>query len=198
MQCCIVTTVLAIGADCMSAQSPATPAPAIGREAQSIRVTAEDVRLNSYLQDLAGPRAFIRIVGGGLVDHLRDEPGIRNDGADDLARRIASKAGKAAVEVSVRHGVAALMDRSTDYQPCECRGFGPLVAHALRETFTDRRADGTRAFSVPRVAGAYAGGFSQLAWERDRSVGDAALSSTLNLGLTAVFNVARELIGSVR
>jgi hypothetical protein len=197
MQCCIVTAGLAIGAGGMSAQSPAAAAPAIDRQVQPIRVTAENVRLNHYLHELAGPQAFIRVVGGGLIAHLRDQPGAR-DGADDLTRRIASKAGQAAVQVSVRHGLAALMNRSTDYQPCECRGFGPLVEHALLETFTDRGADGTRAFSVPRVAGAYAGGFSQLAWERDRSVGDVALSTTLNFGLTAVFNVARELIGSVR
>jgi hypothetical protein len=197
-RCCIGVTVLATLAGEVSAQSPAAPAPAIAPQAQSIRVTADNVRLNNYLNDLAGPHAFIRVVGGGLISHLRDEPGVRNDGTDDLVRRIASKAGQAAVQVSVRHGLAALMGRSTDYQPCECRGFGPLVEHALRETFTDRRADGSRAFSVPRVAGAYAAGFSQLAWERDRSVGDVALSTTLNFGLTAVFNVARELIGSVR
>jgi hypothetical protein len=194
----MMATALATVAAGGSAQSPAVPAPAISREARSIRVTGENVRFNKYLQDLAGPRAVIGMVGGGLVDHLRDRPGVRNDGADDLARRIASKAGQAAVQVSVRHALAALMDRSTDYQPCECRGFGPLVEHALLETFTDRRADGSRAFSVPRVAGAYAGGFSQLAWERDRSVGDVALGTTLSFGLTAVFNVARELIGSVR
>jgi hypothetical protein len=194
----MVATALATVSGGVSAQSPGAPAPAIGREAQSIRVTAENARFNNYLNDLAGPRAFIGMVGGGLIDHLRDRPGVRNDGADDLARRIASRAGQAAVQVSVRHGLAALMDRSTDYQPCECRGFGPRVEHALLETFTDRRTDGTRAFSVPRVAGAYAGGFSQLAWERDRSAGDVALGTTLSFGLNAVFNVARELIGSVR
>jgi hypothetical protein len=87
------------------------------------------------------------------------------------------------------------MHRSTDYQPCQCRGFGPRVQHALLETFTDRRADGSRALSVPRIAGNYAGGFARLAWERDRSAGDVALSSTLSFGFSALFNVARELTG---
>jgi hypothetical protein len=97
--------------------------------------------------------------------------------------------------VTVRHTLAALMHRSTDYQPCECRGFGPRVEHALLETFTDRRADGSRALSVPRIAGAYAGGFSRLAWERDRNVGDVALGTTLSFGFSALFNIARELSG---
>jgi hypothetical protein len=99
------------------------------------------------------------------------------------------------VQVSVRHGLAALMHRSTDYQPCECDGFGRRVEHALLETFTDRRADGSRALSVPRIAGAYAGGFAPMAWEHDRNAGDAVLGSTVSLGFTALFNIARELTG---
>jgi hypothetical protein len=46
---------------------------------------------------------------------------------------------------------------------------------------------------VPRVAGAYAGNFARLAWERDRSAGDAALGATLSLGFSALFNIGREL-----
>jgi hypothetical protein len=65
----------------------------------------------------------------------------------------------------------------------------------LLETFTDRRADGSRALSVPRIAGAYAGNFSRLAWERDRNPGDVALGATVSLGFSALFNVARELTG---
>lgn len=182
---------LVVPAGSASAQTPVAPAP-IGRQAPSLRVGPEDVRLNNYLHDLAGPSAFLGVIGGGLVEHLRDKSPARD--ADDLAGRIAARAGQAAVQVSVRHGLAALMHRSTDYQPCECRGFGPKVEHALLETFTDRREDGSRAFSVPRIAGAYAGGLSQLAWEHDRSAGDVALGTTLSLGFTAVFNIARELV----
>jgi hypothetical protein len=87
------------------------------------------------------------------------------------------------------------MDYSTDYQPCNCRGFGPKVEHALLETFTDRRADGTRALSVPRLAGAYAGDFAQRAWDRNHSAGNAVVGTTLSFGFTALFNIARELSG---
>jgi hypothetical protein len=194
MRCCIVVTALAITVGKVSAQIPGS-ALALSPEARSIRVTPENARFNNYLRDLAGPSAFVSMIGGGVFDYLRQSPRGWNDGADQLAQRIASRAGQAAVQTSVRHGLAALMHRSTDYQPCECRGFGPRVEHALLETFTDRAADGSRALSVPQIAGAYAGGFSQLAWERDRDLGDVALSTTLSFGVTAAFNVARELIG---
>ena len=178
----------------VSAQTPSAPSTAIGREPQSIRVNPENGRLNNYLHDLAGPGAFVGVIGGGVLGELRHQ----NDAVGGLAGRIGSNATQAVVQTSVRHGLAALMHRSTDYQPCECSGFGRKVGHALLETFTDRRADGSRAFSVPRIAGAYAGGFSRLAWERDRGGGDVALGTTMSLGFSALFNIARELTGLAR
>jgi hypothetical protein len=191
----VATAMVATGAGGVSAQTPSGQGATVGRKPLSIRVNPENVRLNDYLHDLAGPPAFVGVIGGGLVDQFLQKPVVWNDDAGGLARRIASRAGQAAVQVSVHHGLAALMHRSTDYQPCECRGFGPRVEHALLETFTDRRADGSRALSVPRIAGAYAGGFSRLAWEPDRNAGDVALGTTLSFGFSALFNIARELTG---
>jgi hypothetical protein len=184
----MVASALAAGAGNVSAQAPSAPVITIGREPQSIRVNPENIRFNKYLHDLAGPGAFAGVLAGGLFDHLKD-------GADGLPRQIASQAGQAAVQVSVRHGLAALMHRSTDYQPCECSGFGRKVEHALLETFTDRRRDGSRALSVARIGGAYAGGFARLAWDRDRNMGDTAVGTTMSFGFSALFNIARELTG---
>ena len=160
-------------------------------EAPSIRITPENARVNNYLRDLAGPRALLGVMGGGVLGELRQHDGM------DLDERLAERATQHAAEVSVRHGLAALMHRSTDhhFQYCDCRGFGPRVQHAVLETFTDRRADGSRALSVPRIAGTYAGSFAGLAWERDQSVGSAAAGATLSLGFSALFNIARELSG---
>lgn len=173
------------------AQTAPAPSAAIGRRPQSLRISPDNVRLNNYLHDLVGPGALVGVVGGGLVDQLRHQRG----GPDDLTGRIAQRATQAAVQVSVYHGLAALMHRSTDYQPCECHGFGPKVEHALLETFTDRRDDGSRALAVPRFASAYAGGMAGLAFEHGRNPGDVALSTTLSFGLTALFNIGRELSG---
>jgi hypothetical protein len=158
-------------------------------------MTPENARVSNYLHDLAGPSALIGVVGGGLLGELRQKTATFDDGSDGLAQRLASRMGQQAVEVSVRHGLAAAMHRSTEYQPCDCHGFGPKVAHALLETFTDHRDDGSRALSVPRIAGAYAGNFARLTWDHSQSAGDAALGGALSLGFNALFNVARELTG---
>jgi hypothetical protein len=194
VRCCIMATALLSSAAVVSAQSPASPGPVV-RAPAPIRISAENVRLNNYIRDLAGPKLLIGVVGGGVLEYLRDRPSYDDNGGDYLASRIASRAGQAVVQASVYHGLAALMQRSTEYQPCECSGFGSKIEHALVETFTDRGADGSRAFSVPRFAGAYAGSFARLAWEPHRSVGDVALNTTFSFGLTAVFNIARELVG---
>lgn len=183
-RCCITVTALVLVTGGVSAQA----AP------QSLRITPENVRVGNYLHDLAGASAIIGVIGGGLVEGLRQQ----NPDGESVAGRMGSRAAQAAVQVSVRHGLAALMGRSTDYQPCRCSGFGRKVEHALLETFTDRRADGTRALSVARLGGAYAGNFARLGWEHDKTASGAALGATVSLGFTALFNIGRELTGLAR
>jgi hypothetical protein len=173
------------------AQMGSPPPAAIGRRPQSLRINSSNVRLNHYLHDLTGTGAIVGIVGGGLVDQLRHQSG----GPDDLTGKIAERATQTAVEVSVYHGLAAALHRSTDYRPCDCHGFGPKVGHALLETFTDRRDDGSRALAIPRFASAYAGGLTGLAWESDKKPGDVLLSTTLSFGVHALFNIGKELSG---
>jgi hypothetical protein len=190
-RCMLVLALATSAAGKVSAQSPLAAVPSRGRQTSSLRITLDNARFNNYLRDLAGPRALVGIVGGSALEQLRGNNSL------EFGTQLAERATRHAAEVSVRDGLAALMNRSTDYhyQFCGCHGFGPRVAHALVESFSDRRADGSRAFSVPRVAGAYAGDFTGLAWEHDRSVGNVAASATLSLGLSALFNVARELTG---
>jgi hypothetical protein len=185
-RCCLIALALVTLGSGLSAQSREQPRP--------LRINPENARLSNYLHDLAGPGAFVSLVGGGLAEELWRKPSVGDDGLT-LPSRVMSRAGQAAVQVSVRHGLAALMHRSTGYQPCECHGFGPRVEHALLETFTDHRADGSRALSIPRIAGVYAGDFARLAWDRNQSAGDAFRAATLSLGFTALFNIGRELTG---
>jgi hypothetical protein len=191
MQCCMVMMAMTAVAGRARAQTGSPPPAAIGRLPQSLRINSSNVRMNRYLHDLTGTGAIVGIVGGGLVDQLRHQ----NNGPDDLTGKIAERATQTAVEVSVYHGLAAALHRSTGYQPCDCHGFGPKVGHALLETFTDRKDDGGRALAIPRFASAYAGGLTSLAWEHDRSLGDVAVGTTLSFGLNALFNIGKELTG---
>src|SRR4051812_15983890 len=98
MPCCVglmaLTASVAGGA---SAQAPPADSPSPGRESSSIRITPENVRFGNYLRELAGPRALVGVVGGGVLGQIR-----QNDGRE-LSERIAERATQHAAEVSVRH-----------------------------------------------------------------------------------------------
>jgi hypothetical protein len=155
-----------------------------------IGVTSDNARASAYLHELADPHGLIGVGGGAVLERLR------HDGTE-LGDELAYRATQRAVGVSVRHGLAAAMHLRTDdqYQPCECRGFGPRVAHALAETFTDARDGGGRTFAAPRVAASFAEGVTGLAWKHDRNVGDVLTGTALSFGLKALFNLGRELTG---
>ena len=190
-RCCMMT--IALAATAAGRASAQTQATGIARppEPGSIRITPENARVSQYLHELASPGAVVGVVGGAVLERLRHED------RTDLAEQIASRATQRVAEVSVRHGLAAAMHLSTDdhYQFCECHGFGPRVGHALVASFTDSRADGSRALAVPRIAGSYAAGFAGLAWNHDRSVGNVLAGTALSFGLHALFNIGRELTG---
>jgi hypothetical protein len=191
-RCCMMTIALAAtAAGRASAQTRSTGGTVRRPEPESIRITPENARVSSYLHELASPGAVVGVVGGAVLERLRHED------RTDLAEEIASRATQRVAEVSVRHGLAAAMHLSTDdhYQFCECRGFGPRVGHALVASFTDSRADGSRALAVPRIAGSYAASFAGLAWDHNRSVGNVLAGTALSFGLHALFNIGRELTG---
>jgi len=184
---------LALAAAAAGGVSAQTQSSGGGRapEPSSIRITPENARFSRYLHELASPGALAGMVGGGVLERLRHED------RTNLADAIASRATQRVVGVSVRHGLAAAMHVSPDdhFHLCECHGFGPRVGHALAETFTESRADGGRAFAVPRLAGSYASSLAGLAWKHDRSVGSVVAGTTLSFGLQALFNIGRELTG---
>lgn len=153
-----------------------------------IGVTPENARVSAYLHDLANPRGLVGMAGGVAFERLRHD---NTEFGDELAYRATQRM----VGVSVRHGLAAAMHLPADqpYQLCECRGFGPRVVHALVETFTVHRDDGSRTLAVPQIASGYAQGFTEMAWRHDRNVGSVMTGATLSLGAKALFNIAREL-----
>jgi len=178
-RCCAMAVALATtAATKTAAQTPS-----------SIRVTSRSARASAYLDALADPRGLVGVAGGAVLE------GLRYPDHTDLADELAFRATKRVVGISVRHGLAAAMHLGTDtrYRLCECRGFGPRVAHALVETFTDPRDGGGRALAVPRLAAHYAENLTGLAWEHDRSVGSVLTGTSLSLGVQALFNIGREL-----
>lgn len=138
-----------------------------------------------FIHDLADPVTLATAGALGLYDHARTEPYEWGGGFDALTQRIASRAGGHVIGTSVRHGVAAALNRSLAIERCGCADAEDRVAHAFIETFTDRDlTTGRRVFSEPFIAGTYAGALAPTFWHPDVDLVDGIKSGTLSILFT--------------
>lgn len=168
--------------------------PALRAQATDTVPAAETVRADSartadpvevFMYDLVDPVTLASAAALGLYDHVRTEPYEWGGGLDALTQRIASRAGGHVIGTSVRHGVAAALNRSVANEPCGCPDPEDRVAHAFIETFTDRDlATGRRVFSEPFIAGTYAGAIAPTLWHPDVDLVDGLKSGTLSVIFT--------------
>jgi hypothetical protein len=130
--------------------------------------------VRNFMYDLADPLALANALALGLYDHVRTEPYEWGGGMDAMTQRIASRAGGHVIGTSVRHGLAAVLGRSTAIEPCTgCASTEDRVTHAIVETFTDRDlATGRRVISEPYLAGTFAGAIAPTLWHPDGNLGD--------------------------
>jgi hypothetical protein len=191
IRCCIVATSLVALASTLLAQIPFAAIAPGAAGPDSVPLPSQNLRFQRYVHDLARPGALTGMIGGSVLDQLRHT----QNGPDDLGDRLGERAAHRAVTISVRHGLAALMHVSPDnhYHACHCQGFGRKVGHALLESFTAHRDDGSRTVAIPRFASAYAGSLTGLAWNHDRTTGQVLLGTTLSFGVGALMNVLKEL-----
>jgi hypothetical protein len=191
---------LALAAGLLLAPAPARAqtVPADSAPVDSVRAdSAAPDRARAYVHDLADPIVGAQAVALGLWDHVRTQPEEWGGGADALGKRVLSRAGGHVVNQSVRHGLAAALDRTTTYRPCGCVDAEHRIAHALFETFTDYDSGGRARLSTPFLAGAYAGALAPLAWHPDADAAEALQSGTLSLLFAVAGNIVRELMEPV-
>ncbi len=160
--------------------------------AQSGREFEPGGRTRAYVNSLVGPGALISLGIGTAIDQARDEPPQWGDSWD---KRLASNAGRNAVQETVRHGIAAAFNRSVSYRRCSCDAIGSRIGNAIVETITDRDRNGNRSFAVARFAGSYAGAYAESTWRPDRDTPEILAVGTSVLLFGTVSNLWRELVG---
>jgi hypothetical protein len=150
---------------------------------------ADPVR--NFMYDLADPLALANGLALGLYDHARTEPYEWGGGFDAMTQRIASRAGGHVIGTSVRHGLAAVLGRSTAIEPCTgCSSTEDRVTHAIVETFTDRDlATGRRVISEPYLAGTFAGAIAPTLWNPDGNLGDGVKAGVWSVLFTTAGRV---------
>jgi len=166
---------------------------ALGSAGAQVRVGADSARrLDRFGRDIAyGTVEGLAYAG---LDQLRDQPVEWDSSWRGYGKRAASNLGEFYIQEGVTEGLAAVMNRPLDYQPCQCRNTGERVWWALRGALFDRTDHGHEALAIPRIAGAYVGSFAQASWrpsDSDRTR-VALLNSTTSLAFGAVINLYHE------
>ena len=166
---------------------------AFGKASAQVRVGADSARrLDRFGRDIAyGTVEGLAFAG---VDQMRDDPVEWNRSWSGYGKRAASNVGEFYIQEGVTEGLAAVMNRPLDYQPCGCRGTLDRVRSALKGALFDRTQHGHNALAIPRIAGAFAGSFAQASWrptDSDRRR-VALLNGTTSLAFGAVINLYHE------
>lgn len=129
------------------------------------------------------------------VDQAFNSPSQWGRGWDGYGRRAASNVGEFVIQEGVTEGLAAIMKRPIDYQPCNCTETKKRVWSAVEQSFTDEMPDGSHKIAVPRIVGSYVGAAAQAAWRPSNSknkLGLVALNGTTSLGLGIFINLFYE------
>lgn len=166
---------------------------ASGRANAQSRVGADSARrLDRFGRDIAyGTVEGLAFAG---LDQVRDQPAEWDRSWRGYGKRAASNLGEFYIQEGVTEGLAAVMNRPLDYQPCACSGTLKRVGWALSGALFDRTQHGHEALAIPRITGAYVGSFAQAAWrpsDSDRAR-VALLNGTTSLAFGAVINLYHE------
>lgn len=153
--------------------------------------TAASDPVRDFMYDLADPLSLANALALGLYDHARTDPYEWGGGFDALTQRIASRSGGHVIGTSVRHGLAAVLGRSTRIEPCTgCASTEDRISHAIVETFTDRDLNtGRRVISEPYLAGTFAGAIAPTLWHPDSTLGDGLKAGAWSIVFTTAGRV---------
>ena len=131
-------------------------------------------------------------------DQWRDDPEQWGDSWNGYGKRVASNLGGFYIQEGVTYGLSAAMNRPMQYPRCNCIGTGKRAMWAVRGALFDQLSNGKRPLAVPRIVGAYAGTFAQVAW-RPKEGNNAWLGftrGTSSLAIGALINLYHEFAPS--
>jgi hypothetical protein len=127
-------------------------------------------KFDNYFFDTFGPYPIAVAAVEGGIDQFDNSPPEWNGGAEGYGKRFGSDLGIEAVSTTTRYALSEALKQDPLYYRCECHGVFRRVGHAVVSTFTARTGeDGRRVFSLPALAGPYAGSFTAVyAWYPNR------------------------------
>ncbi len=143
--------------------------------------------------DLIGVVALGRVIWSSGYDQVAQSPKVWPRDAESYGRRFVTRSAQLVAIETVRHGLAAALDRDPAYVPCRCTAFGPRLGHVAKAVVTDFDTSGRRRIGWPRFAGAVAGAavLGQLQ-PGQGSAGTVAFRAVTTVGSSVLGNAVKE------
>ena len=153
-------------------------------------------RFRRYVKSTVGPLRLGWSAASAGIEQWRDSPEEWGQGARGFGKRYASSLGSSAIQQTVTYGLDTALHLDTGFQKSDRDGFFPRFKDALLQNVTSRTTTGKRVISVPKFAGAYAGGIiPRVTWYPDRySYKDGIRSGTKSLLEGFGVNLIREFV----
>ncbi len=157
------------------------------------RTESEIVRSREYRADLLGFVALGRVLWSSGYDQTVQSPKVWPRTAESYGRRLLTRSAQLVAIESVRHGVAAALERDPAYVKCVCEGVGPRMGHVLKAVVTDFDMEGQRRIGWPRFAGALAGSMVLGQLQPDQgSAETVAFRALTTIGGSIIGNTVKE------
>ena len=162
-----------VAAGCLAGQSGRGNAQTVAASGSSTAIATAGAQLyltytpptqatefKNYVFDTFGPYPIAVAAVTAGIDQFDNSPPEWHDSAKGYGKRFGSNLGIDAVSTTTRYGLSEALKQDPLYYRCECNGVFPRLGHAVVSAFTARTGeDGHRVFSLPALAGPYAGSF---------------------------------------
>jgi hypothetical protein len=175
------------------AEGPAdTPRVAIAPISLRLAPVGAD-RWSAFRHDVVGWSALGRVIASSGTDQVAPSPKTWPRTAESYGRRFATRSAQLVAFESARHGLAAALDRQTEYVRCGCESPARRVGQVLLGTVTDHDLEGRRRVGWPRLAGALAGAYVLGRLQPTQgSLSTVTVRALSTVGLSVLGHAARE------
>jgi hypothetical protein len=154
-----------------------------------------DERWNNFWETtVADPNFYGAAVVSAGYSQIMKTPPEWQQGTSGLAQRTASWLAVYGMRETIHQGGAAILGYHPRYLSCDCSGFFPRTAHAIKWTFLTKNTSGQTRLDLPVMAGIYGANMLSTYWypARYQPLSDGVRSGNQQMALSIGLNFLRE------
>ncbi len=157
-------------------------------------------RFHRFVKSTFSPESLLTGAAGAGITQWEHSPKEWPEGAEGYGMRFGNSYAQRIIRHTLEYGASSLLHEDNRYFHSGKFGFGPRLKYAVASTFLARRDDGTRCLSFSRIGGTAGAAVISRQWQprSTNTMGDAATSFGISMGIQVGFSVAREFWPGIR